>query len=349
MVCVISLTVSQDTWHLLESFHSVDAGNKTRFELNPSEIIRIYSRQHHQRPNRTTSSTHHLVYLNTTTSTSTTSTLSLDPHPHLTVPQTPTLSTTGTMSVTTSSNPISSISPSSSPITSVDQYPPSYNQSSPSQGQQQQLHPHLTLEMRHQRFVVERETLLNLPESVLLGMFPNGLILSRGQMGLGGGVGGGGDEEDEEGEGVYPIDVSLEFGVLLFSFSVRGVRGRTSVDWILFLLFLLLLLLFLSLSWFSVTIHQSTIHLSPSPRPGLEPTTQSLDGPPTTRPRASIIIHEPLTLFRSDPLCPWGLAMIDDDDLHRRLLFFLGVFHFRMCSGLWGLGDWTAGLFLGGV
>jgi hypothetical protein len=100
------------------------------------------------------------------------------------------------MAVASSSNPITSVAPSSSPITSVpDSYPPSYQPS------QQQLLARLTLEMRGERFVVERETLLNLPESVLLGMFPNGLILSRQQLGWP-------DEEDDGENQVYPIDVS---------------------------------------------------------------------------------------------------------------------------------------------
>ncbi|GAK64188.1 phosphatase activator [Moesziomyces antarcticus] len=38
---------------------------------------------------------------------------------------------------------------------------------------------HLTLELRGTRFVIERETMMNLPESVLLCLFPNGLILTR--------------------------------------------------------------------------------------------------------------------------------------------------------------------------
>jgi hypothetical protein len=119
------------------------------------------------------------------------------------------------MAVASSSNPITSVAPSSSPITSVpDSYPPSYQPS------QQQLLARLTLEMRGERFVVERETLLNLPESVLLGMFPNGLILSRQQLGWP-------DEEDDGENQVYPIDVS--------QFRDRGFcfLGRTSCRWLI--------------------------------------------------------------------------------------------------------------------
>lgn len=70
--------------------------------------------------------------------------------------------------------------------------------------------------MRGERFVVERETLLNLPESVLLGMFPNGLILSRQQLGWP-------DEEDDGENQVYPIDVSRSLGWRFFFSSMRIV------------------------------------------------------------------------------------------------------------------------------
>jgi hypothetical protein len=46
---------------------------------------------------------------------------------------------------------------------------------------------------------------MNLPESVLLCLFPNGLVLSRQSAALGGDRdGGSGEEEDEE---VYAVDV----------------------------------------------------------------------------------------------------------------------------------------------
>lgn len=44
---------------------------------------------------------------------------------------------------------------------------------------QQDPSTHLTLELRGTRFTIERETMMNLPESVLLCLFPNGLILTR--------------------------------------------------------------------------------------------------------------------------------------------------------------------------
>lgn len=77
------------------------------------------------------------------------------------------------------------------------------------QVQQTQAHanlqpPHLTrllLDLRGKRFEVDRETIMNLPESVLLCLFPNGLVLSRHN-------GGGEDGEDDEEE-VYGVDVRL--------------------------------------------------------------------------------------------------------------------------------------------
>jgi hypothetical protein len=110
------------------------------------------------------------------------------------------------MAIQQSSNPITSVAPSSSPITSVpDSYPPSYHSGhGGQQQQQQQLLSRLNLDMRGQRFTVDRETLLNLPESVLLCLFPNGLILNRAQMGW-----MGEESEDEEEGGLYPVDVSV--------------------------------------------------------------------------------------------------------------------------------------------
>ncbi|KAK4689671.1 hypothetical protein P7C73_g437, partial [Tremellales sp. Uapishka_1] len=74
------------------------------------------------------------------------------------------------------SSPITSVAPSSSPITSVSYAaPPIYH----TQGNSQQLLSRLNLDLRGRMFPVERETLMLLPESVLLGLFPQGLILSK--------------------------------------------------------------------------------------------------------------------------------------------------------------------------
>lgn len=64
----------------------------------------------------------------------------------------------------------------------------------------------LNLDLRGNRFVIERETLMNLPESILLCLFPNGLVLSRNQNGGQNGLND--DEEDEDEEEVYVVDVS---------------------------------------------------------------------------------------------------------------------------------------------
>ena len=88
------------------------------------------------------------------------------------------------------------VAASSSPITQVSQNAPAITASL-----QPQLLTRLNLELRGERFSVDRETIMNLPESVLLCLFPNGLVLSRQSAAL---SDGGENEEDEE---VYSIDV----------------------------------------------------------------------------------------------------------------------------------------------
>src|SRR5260221_6392828 len=75
---------------------------------------------------------------------------------------------------------------SNSPITQVSQVPTHTNL-------QPQLLTRLLLDLRGRRFEVDRDTLMNLPESVLLCLFPNGLVLSRME----------GDEEEYQ----YVVDV----------------------------------------------------------------------------------------------------------------------------------------------
>lgn len=86
------------------------------------------------------------------------------------------------------------VSLSSSPITQVSQVPTQTNL-------QPQLLTRLLLDLRGKRFSVDRETIMNLPESVLLCLFPNGLVLSRQSVAL---SDGGDNEEDEE---LYGVDV----------------------------------------------------------------------------------------------------------------------------------------------
>ncbi|KAJ8515398.1 hypothetical protein ONZ45_g7172 [Pleurotus djamor] len=82
---------------------------------------------------------------------------------------------------------------SSSPITQVSQTPVQTNL-------QPQLLTRLLLDLRGRRFEVDRETIMNLPESVLLCLFPNGLVLSRQSVAMS----DGGDAEEEEE--VYGVD-----------------------------------------------------------------------------------------------------------------------------------------------
>jgi len=82
-------------------------------------------------------------------------------------------------------------------------------------------HPNIYSPLALWRFEVDRETIMNLPESVLLCLFPNGLVLSRQSMVM------GGDGEEEE-EDVYAVDVSdfsLFFWLLLLTRS-HPVRPR---------------------------------------------------------------------------------------------------------------------------
>lgn len=94
---------------------------------------------------------------------------------------------------------------SSNPITSVSQ-----TQQLPV-GLQPHLVARLLLDLRGQRFSVDRETIMNLPESVLLCLFPNGLVLSRNSAVLDAIEG----DEDEE---VYGVDVRcIPITILVFS------------------------------------------------------------------------------------------------------------------------------------
>jgi hypothetical protein len=91
---------------------------------------------------------------------------------------------------------MAAVSISSSPITQVSQHAPVNTSLQP------QLLTRLLLDLRGRRFSVDRETIMNLPESVLLCLFPNGLVLSRQSQAF---SDGGDNEEDDE---VYGVDVS---------------------------------------------------------------------------------------------------------------------------------------------
>ena len=92
---------------------------------------------------------------------------------------------------------------SNSPITQVSQTGPTRADLQP------QLLTRLFLDLRGRRFEVDRDTIMNLPESVLLCLFPNGLVLSRQSAALSDGAGS--DEEEE----IYGVDVRLFLRVVL--------------------------------------------------------------------------------------------------------------------------------------
>src|ERR1700722_10119134 len=100
---------------------------------------------------------------------------------------------------------MAALSISSSPITQVSQTPAHANL-------QPQLLTRLLLDLRGRRFSVDRETIMNLPESVLLCLFPDGLVLSRQSAALS--DGGENEKEDE----LYGVDVRAALLILLFFF-----------------------------------------------------------------------------------------------------------------------------------
>ncbi|EIN06844.1 hypothetical protein PUNSTDRAFT_145313 [Punctularia strigosozonata HHB-11173 SS5] len=100
-----------------------------------------------------------------------------------------------------------------SPITQVSQTPQYSNLHQP------QLLTRLLLDLRGKRFSVDRETIMNLPESVLLCLFPNGLVLSRQSMAL-----SENGEEAEEDEQLYGVDFDPECFAYVLNFF------RTAAD-----------------------------------------------------------------------------------------------------------------------
>ncbi|KAI0942596.1 hypothetical protein AcW1_003183 [Taiwanofungus camphoratus] len=105
---------------------------------------------------------------------------------------------------------MAAVSLSNSPITQVSQTPVQTN-----------LQPHLLtrllLDLRGKRFSVDRETIMNLPESVLLCLFPNGLVLSRQSAALS----DGGDNDDYEE--LYGVDFDPE----CFSYVLTFFRNAS--------------------------------------------------------------------------------------------------------------------------
>ncbi|KAH8105162.1 hypothetical protein BXZ70DRAFT_919617 [Cristinia sonorae] len=90
---------------------------------------------------------------------------------------------------------MAAVSLNNSPITQVSQTPVQTNLHA-----QPQLLTRLLLDLRGKRFSVDRETIMNLPESVLLCLFPNGLVLSRQSAALSDGG------ENDDYEELYGVD-----------------------------------------------------------------------------------------------------------------------------------------------
>lgn len=110
---------------------------------------------------------------------------------------------------------------SNSPITQVSQTPVQTNL-------QPNLLTRLLLDLRGKRFSVDRETIMNLPESVLLCLFPNGLVLSRQSATLS----DGGDNDDYEE--LYAVDVRIDYplydAIYVKALSVRPRMFLVRVD-----------------------------------------------------------------------------------------------------------------------
>ncbi|KAI0773095.1 hypothetical protein BD413DRAFT_539127 [Trametes elegans] len=106
-----------------------------------------------------------------------------------------------------------------SPITQVSQTPPVQTNLQP------QLLTRLLLDLRGKRFSVDRENILSLPESVLLCLFPNGLVLSRQSAAL---SDGGNDDDYEELYGVDFDPDCFEFVLSFFQHAREEFYGTAN-------------------------------------------------------------------------------------------------------------------------
>lgn len=68
----------------------------------------------------------------------------------------------------------------------------------------------VALNLRGSPFSILKSDLMELPESILLCLFPNGLVLNQPPMGQQQG-GDGTDQELQQEENVYYVDVGLVF------------------------------------------------------------------------------------------------------------------------------------------
>ncbi|KAJ9116952.1 hypothetical protein QFC22_004610 [Naganishia vaughanmartiniae] len=88
--------------------------------------------------------------------------------------------------------------------------------------------------MRGERITVERDTLMNLPESVLLALFPNGLLLSRPPAMDGNQYGGDGsmtEHDEEEEEHLFAVDFdpgSFDYVLSFFKNASDAFYGSDS-------------------------------------------------------------------------------------------------------------------------
>ncbi|KAN0059979.1 hypothetical protein ACQY0O_007952 [Thecaphora frezii] len=83
----------------------------------------------------------------------------------------------------------------------------------------------LTLDLRGTRFTIERETLMNLPESVLLCLFPNGLVLARQSK-----QHHSFDDDDDDDEEVYLVDFDPQCLSYVLSFFKTAQDDFYGVD-----------------------------------------------------------------------------------------------------------------------
>ncbi|KAF9540859.1 hypothetical protein EC957_003665 [Mortierella hygrophila] len=102
-----------------------------------------------------------------------------------------------------SNSPITQVS--ESPITQVAQYSPGPD--SPSG--QVSFPSKLLLDLRGTRFEIDREVLVSLPESILIVMFPNGLILGRGHS----------DPYDDDDDNNSEESISLDDQIIFVDFD----------------------------------------------------------------------------------------------------------------------------------
>jgi hypothetical protein len=79
----------------------------------------------------------------------------------------------------------------------------------------------LSLELRGTRFEIDREMLMSLPESILIVMFPNGLIIGRGTLDPYGEEVSDGDSSSEDSEGMEDQLIYVDFDPACLTFILE--------------------------------------------------------------------------------------------------------------------------------